>query len=742
MHRPSYKKGIIFGIVLLMILCLFTTLTLFMKTKGTEILDREVERYLAEISKQTAQGIHQQVLSNQESLTFIASQLHAVKDPDQFLESALASSEYTWFGFIDEKGIMRNHHRTVFDLSSLPIMEDIRNQNTAASATLLPFDTEPGVLYITAIPNTATMMAGYIPISSMRLLLNTDTFDGVGFSHIIDRDGNYILRSDNTNAFLTGDNLFIKLKDAANITDGSLEQMRLDIRAGNSGYLSYVIQQELRELNYIPIPATQWYLVEIVPPNIQNADLQQSIAQAVLLLAGSILLLSAIYLMFMLASSHRKNKEITMIAYIDPITKGSTRAKFEKDIAPLLKKQQPFAFLTMDIKKFKLINDTFGSINGNRILKHLHQCIKQNLQEGEFVCRDNADHFDIIVKQTEEDAIRQLVAAISRDFNAFNDTISTPYYVSIDCGCCFVQEPTLQLVTIKDYANTALKSRTGNDHHLWTIAFYDDRIRKVLRNEKEMEDAMEKALAQEEFTVFLQPKVCLQSGTITGAEALVRWIRPGIGMVSPDTFIPLFEKNRFIIKLDLFVFDQVCQLLRSWADEGKVMIPISVNLSREHLYFDHFLEEYQRIQRAYDIPSEYIELELTESAVFENLEILKNVVDEVHAMGYRCSMDDFGSGYSSLNVLREISVDVLKIDRNFFQKEADLRGDKIIQSVIALAKDLSMDTVAEGVETTSQLQQLKRLHCDSVQGYIFSKPVSIYEFEELLLQNLAESFPI
>ena len=182
----------------------------------------------------------------------------------------------------------------------------------------------------------------------------------------------------------------------------------------------------------------------------------------------------------------------------------------------------------------------------------------------------------------------------------------------------------------------------------------------------------------------------------------------------------------------MYVFEVVCKILRKWIDEGKIVHPISVNLSRNHLHHPNFLEEYRKIQQKYEIPDQYIEIELTEIVVFENLEMLKTIIDEIHKYGYKCSMDDFGSGYSSLNVLKEIPVDILKLDRVSFSSENDKRGEDIVETVISLAKKLGMETIAEGIETIPQVELLKSMECDAIQGYVFSKPVPVDQFETLV----------
>lgn len=227
-------------------------------------------------------------------------------------------------------------------------------------------------------------------------------------------------------------------------------------------------------------------------------------------------------------------------------------------------------------------------------------------------------------------------------------------------------DPNLPLTQQLDRANVALKNvKDTNDSRLFAFQFYSDLDRLKLMREKDMENRMQDALNAGEFVVYLQPKLSLKDDTISGAEALVRWQDPERGLIPPDEFIPFFEKNRFIVEVDLYVFDQVCSLLRRWLDEGITPVPISVNMSRAHLAKTDFLDAYEAIRKAYGVPPELLEIELTETLVFTNPEALFQVIDQIHRRGYRCSMDDFGSGYSSLNLLKDLRMDTLKLDRAF-----------------------------------------------------------------------------
>lgn len=215
---------------------------------------------------------------------------------------------------------------------------------------------------------------------------------------------------------------------------------------------------------------------------------------------------------------------------------------------------------------------------------------------------------------------------------------------------------------------------------------------------------------------------------------LVRWIDTEKGIIYPNDFIPLFEKKDLFLN-QIYIFEEVCKLLRKWINDKKKVYPICINLSQNHLHEKDFLREYEKIQKKYDIPPELLEIELTEAVVFENLTLLKEVINKIHKMDFLCSMDDFGSRYSSLNVLKEIPVYVLKLDCIFFDKKVNQRGYDVIESIIGLAQKLNMAIVAEEIETILQIEILPKMGCDMIQGYVFDKPMPISEFERKYKDN-------
>lgn len=424
-------------------------------------------------------------------------------------------------------------------------------------------------------------------------------------------------------------------------------------------------------------------------------------------------------------------------AFVDAVTGGMNRTCFEIEAggAVAAAPAGTYVLVSLDIQKFKVINDLFGIGNGDRTLRHVYEKIKAGLGQDEYVARLAADDFSVLLKADTNSRIEARISALIEDINSYNKELTNKYFLTFAVGVYPVDDPTLLMTQLQDRANVA-RNQIGDiaDGKLFACRFYSNQDRLGMAREKEIENRMRDALENKEFEVYLQPKQDVKNGTVGGAEALVRWNVPGEGLLPPGEFIPLFERNGFIVDLDLFVFDQTCAVLRKWLDQGLSPVPISVNMSRAHLVNPRFLDEYEEIRKRYEVPSEFLEIELTETLVFENPRLLSQIIDDIHRCDYNCSMDDFGSGYSSLNVLKNIRVDVLKLDRAFFlsDKVDDPWEAAVIGVVVELAKKLGMKTVAEGVETSEQAAFLEEVGCDMIQGYLFSRPVPVAQFEQIL----------
>ena len=286
-------------------------------------------------------------------------------------------------------------------------------------------------------------------------------------------------------------------------------------------------------------------------------------------------------------------------------------------------------------------------------------------------------------------------------------------------GIYEVDGETDDIVSMADRAYIARQTIKNKGDTAW--AFYDGAVRDKLLHEKEIESQMEKALAEGEFIAYYQPKYSTKEQKLIGAEALVRWRRSDGIIVPPYQFVPLFERNGFINKVDRYMFELVCRQQMRWLKQGLIPVPISVNMSRMCLYDPHIVDEYIGVLNGSGLSAAYIKLELTESAFFENISIMNNVIEALHKVGIKVLMDDFGTGYSSMMMLKNVAIDVLKLDKSFVDDIGDDRSEKIISNIIYLAHSLQIEVTAEGVETAAQFEFLKSVGCDYIQGYYFYK---------------------
>lgn len=417
----------------------------------------------------------------------------------------------------------------------------------------------------------------------------------------------------------------------------------------------------------------------------------------------------------------------------DDVTGGKNKREFERVASLLLKGEGEFVVVYANIDRFKLINDSYGDDVGDMVLCKVHKIIDDELLRWDEVSgRIMADSFGMLMRFHSLEKLDHRLSRINDQLSQIMDEEGQSYGIKMYFGVYLVENKNTLVSAMLERANIALKRVAGAAQHLVHMGVYDDAERQLLGREKELEMKMERALKNGEFVPYLQPKYELENETIGGAEALVRWVDPVEGMIFPNEFIPLFERNGFIVELDLYMFEQVCKLVEKWSESGYPKIPVSVNMSRGHFSVPGFFKRYQQILDRYDIPDNTIEIELTESLFYNEMSMLKELINKIHAAGMLCSIDDFGSGYSSLNMLKDVKVDALKLDRVFFKEaEDDQRGKSIINSVLHLAQSLNLRTISEGVEIRSQVDFLKEMDCDYIQGYVFAKPMPVTDFEQI-----------
>lgn len=474
----------------------------------------------------------------------------------------------------------------------------------------------------------------------------------------------------------------------------------------------------------------------IIVNNNSDLDLDYSFIMIVKKYWVIITVSTAVILLFALTiglSRHKYQKErLWRASYTDKVTGKGNYEKLLLDTEHLFdgEHQGQYAVCALDIAKFKNLNETYGYNVGNKVLELMGQNIAAECKEGEYFARIGGDQFVMILKGsvTNEHVKRmeELIRQIEREISKLN----SEYRVRCVAGVYLLQDDKDPYYAI-DKANWARKAVKGSRGR--NVAVYDLMMHKRMMKEREIESVMYQALLNEEFLVYLQPRVKIETGEIVAAEALVRWQRADGEMIYPDTFIPLFESNGFIREMDFYIYEQVCKMLRERMEKQIPVVPISVNVSRAHLETGDFIGSLNDLMNKYEIPREYVELELTESLLVENPTQMIEKANELKENHYTLSIDDFGSGYSSLNILKQLQFDVLKIDKEFLRTEGSKPEDKIIlESVIHMAKGLKMQVLVEGVEVKEQQQMLTQMGCDFAQGYYFSRPIPMKDFLVLL----------
>lgn len=557
--------------------------------------------------------------------------------------------------------------------------------------------------------------------------------------YVLNSDGEVIMSGENA----LGD--YVPMGDlffSSDILAGVEESVRNSVKdnfakVGGSGIVKSVCKGEKYVAYYSGMSGfDNLHYLLIFKENVVAAEQNHYTMMNILMYAFFVLILIIVitaYIVIVRVSFRRLTKakeEVSRIAYTDSITGYSTWDKFVLDAKSLLRHEyRRYALVSFDIDKFKAINDMYGHEEGNRVLKLIADTVNRNLQDGETFSRINSDNYYILMLySSDSDTARRigsLIQAIEYEITEFVPVLSFGIYR--------ITDKSVSIRRMGDLADIAKRTVKYGDASAYT--FYSESMLEKMREEKRIENEMQTALDMHEFCVFYQPKVSLDGKVnLTGAEALVRWIKDGT-VISPGKFIPLFEKNRFIVKLDYYIMDQVCQKIKQWESYYPHLL-ISVNMSRAHLRDPQFVEKLNDICLSHGVSTSSIEIEITESAAYGSLDVLTAVFKQLRDYGFHISIDDFGSGYSSLNMLKDLPADVLKIDRAFLaESNSNKRANDILGYVIRMAGSLGMHTICEGIETDEQAKLLGGLGCEMAQGFYFAKPMPSDSFEEILRGN-------
>jgi diguanylate cyclase (GGDEF)-like protein/PAS domain S-box-containing protein len=436
-------------------------------------------------------------------------------------------------------------------------------------------------------------------------------------------------------------------------------------------------------------------------------------------------------------------------AFYDSLTGLANRTSLMKSLTDLIAKAKStgvqFAVMFVDLDRFKLVNDSSGHNIGDNLLVAVSQRLRKCLPENSVVAHLGSDEFFIVVEdidvntdQIEELAV-EIQSQISSDFKISTQEIN----VTASIGIVFYEEIHATAEDLLRDAGSALHlaKQQGRCRHVT----FDKKMRQKANNQVQLEKDLQKAVEREELFLVYQPILALNNKKLSGFEALIRWNHPKRGLISPFEFITLAEENGLIIEIGQFVLEESCRQLKAWQDEFATELPItiSVNVSAKQLLQKQLFANVVDILENYKIKPNQIKLEITESVVVENTDVVISILRQFRTLGINLSMDDFGTGYSSLSYLHQLPINTLKIDRSFVSKMTDKADTtEIVRTILLLAKNLNLDVVAEGIETEQQLGVLQELECGYGQGYYFAKPLDVFDATEFIKNSECGFYPI
>ena len=640
-------------------------------------------------------------------------------------------------GIITSDGKVYDTSGSVTSTSELTYLNDLSLTSTGISGRILADEKNKIYVnvYCTPILNKdtylseATLFAAF-ENSRFRQMIEITSYQGNGYSYLVDNNGDIVVDSNNPNAFDDLENIYSSMEAADSSNKNAIERLEKNIRKSTTGYVTYYNRGVKKYLYCAPVGINDWYMLTVVPVAVVNERLYKVVTSTVIFAVVVIIVYIAL-VMFNARLQRKRQEELASMVYVDELTGGKTFAKFQLDYESIMKEysENKFAVVSMDLNRFKMLNDMYGYDEGDKIIRLMNELWEEQLSPMELCGHRSADRFVILLAYEDR---KELKARLENYVKQLQDRVEGKYKLNAAIG---VYEVGYSEESFEVIFNRSIMAFSTAKNRSKMIEFYDAAMEEGLVWERFVEDYFQKAIENHEFKVYYQAKVNAETGKVSGAEALVRWIRPDGSVVFPGKFIPVLENNGMIAELDRYMFREVLSHQKQWMDAGIPIVPVSVNLSRVQLSEQNFVERYKDMLEEVDLPSKYIGLEFTESAMFDNEDVLRSTVDQLHSLGIKVLIDDFGVGYSSMMTLKAIPVDIMKMDKSFVDSIGDERGNKIVVGLIEFALSLGMTVTAEGVEDENQYMFLREHNCSDIQGYYFARPIPAEEYCEKFLKT-------
>ncbi len=716
----------------------------------TQLTDKQLQAYIAqtldEISTHNVSSVNDKINSDLILMDEIADRTSLSKEGVIEIMNRLSVTAgqhgFKRMGIVDKSGIVYCTDEAPLDISDEDhIVRAFAGESVVSD--VFRDDVDGKAIFVYAVPvydEAGAAVKGVLfatcDTTNFRVHLAQSAFNGEGYSYIVKANGNTVTDSAHPSSFKNMTNVFESML-ASGDNQESVDRMRADMAQGLQGSVIFTNTGVKKYMNYEALEINDWYILSVVPTDVMDGNRNNimflTAVTICVILAATLLLTVSLIL-----GEKSRNRQLEEVLYVDPLTGGITFTKFCMEAPKLIEKNPNKAACVMaDLDNFKLINNMYGHAEGDKTILHTYKVFKNIVGENGLLTRRVADRFYALIFFKDEEELNNILMSFITKLKTSWNNNDADYILNPSIGVCVVNGTE----DIETTANNATIAHDGIDRNSEPIAFYDDVQRDKMLNNKILEDKMVYAHKNHEFVPYLQPKYDARTGKICGAEALVRWRNPDGSITYPDRFIPLAERNGFIRVLDRDMFEAVCKLQRTIIDSGLTPVPISVNVSRQLMYETSFADDYINILKRYELSPDTIELEITESVLFDDFDGFRVIIDTLRNNGFRILMDDFGTGYSSLMMLSSVPIDNLKLDKSFIDRFENDKGKKIINCVIDLAKSLQLPITAEGVETSSQCDFLKERGCNIIQGYFFSRPVPQDVFVDLLKENMKDEIP-
>ncbi len=695
-------------------------------------LETTTKSTLTDIAKQQQIAFDNELKDQRQLAISIAELVTQIPSDDEsivgYMQTMEANFGFDSIVFADRSGKGILSTREYVNISDAPYFDRTINGEVVTSEPYTSAHTGHLVFAVSAPIYEYGEIVGVVAVE-----YTLDYFISLLEAYVDERGYALVVRSDGE-ALVSTDPDYITFSELAQarIQGTTIEEIASNLVNGVGCSIDFTIENTEYIAVYQSLIYNDWSIVLIIEEDLVTSG-TRAVADTMINISIIITLCSFLFVVYIVLIRKQNLQEIEQIAYYDELTGLPNLNKFKIEVERAIEEnpEKNFVMVKLDIVNFKAINEMFSFEIGNQVIKTIAE-VGEWIDEKIFIqARTGPDEFMLF---SDGDFLKNLEKTKSNYEAIFKQLVTgvEKHQFNFRYGRYFLDNGDKDINVIIN--KTSMAHSTAKSGGAENIMDYDNAFSKKVVQSTDITNKMQDALENREFKVYLQPKFSIVDSEIVGAEALVRWVESSGNMIFPNDFIPLFEKNGFIVELDNYMLKCVCEHIREWLDKGMVCVPISVNFSRVHMKNPYFVSEIFGITEQYGVPTEYIEVELTETTITENEHALEKLLDDLHEVGFAVSIDDFGAGYSSLGMLKNFRVDTLKLDRSFFVDSGKSdRGDLVVDGIISLAHTLHMYTVAEGIETQEQVDFLKEVECNAAQGYFFEKPMPVADYEKKYL---------